>query len=506
MAQVVTMLKDEVLDDLRTIRDYLEANPPKPDQNRRPDVRIGGHRPPPDPALAKLNDLLRVLNQIFAYEHNKTVAAVPDLSRLTKEAADLAVELGRDYKFDHIELPTVIPRGLDDIKGAKGFDRVKEAIILSYRYFGTLEYYLTRAGKDYLRGVVRDKSEELGDAEGLVNLKHNFGERIDPLVGVRQPMDWDRYLKWANDKYRSQSDPIDHVVEYMIEAVVPLYQGGFGSSPRQARLGTSKDLTPFVEIHIRSYVPGDERFSAPGLSRMWTYQVRVPRRTRSKYDEWNPGTEWAPAWAEDALSLPTLRVVESDSISRPGIADFTEGSLYAIDATGRFLCYGAWKFHSALANSEPVEAAGILVAEAGRVVAIDNRSGHYQPTFRQLVTAVKFLHTNSVLEFDAFVSLYVSEHDAMYFTPAEFIDVAHGGLRYFETAAKISEIAQRYGQRLPVPARHVHLIPAGLADFPDCGRGNRWDLMLENMYKPLKQIVNELADFLKSVAPTGRPL
>jgi len=190
--------------------------------------------------------------------------------------------------------------------------------------------------------------------------------------------------------------------------------------------------------------------------------------------------------------------------ARPNINDFTQGSLYAIDPSCNMYCFGTSKYHTALTNSAPVAAAGILVAEAGRVVAIDNRSGHYQPGFRQLLSAVKYLKANDVLERDAFVSLYVAKDDAMYFSPEDFILLAEGGLRYVETAKKISEIAQKYGRRLPVPQRHAHLIPQKLADFPSCPRGDRWDLMLAQVYEPLTKIVEDLKGFLKSITgPTA---
>jgi hypothetical protein len=230
---------------------------------------------------------------------------------------------------------------------------------------------------------------------------------------------------------------------------------------------------------------------------MWTYQVKV---AKNSYTGWVPGSEWTErAWAKNAIGLPTLRVVESVSEARTNINDFTKGSLYAIDAASNMYCFGTSKFHSALTNSAPVEAAGILVAEAGRVFAIDNRSGHYQPGFRQLLRAVKYLKSNLVLEPDAFVSLYVTMDDAMYFSPEDFIALAEGGLRYVETAAKIAEIAQKYARRLPVPPQHADLIPAKLSDFPRCSRGDRWDLMLTSMYEPLTRIVEDLTGFLRSI-------
>jgi hypothetical protein len=514
MANLISDLKYAVLGDLEAIRKYLEANPPKKDQGwvaagpKRPDregLRVGDHRPgvdlplaaripDADPALTRLKELLAVLNQIFIREP-ETVATVPELSRLTKQAVRIADELGQVHKFDSIQLPATNEFGRD--RGAKSFSEIKSAIVIVSKFFARLEFYSTTEGKDYLRGVVQ---EDTPGEDGLVNVKvHHYEERIDPLVARRTDFNYGRYVRWAHGKYGSGFDPVDHIVEYIIDIPGTVL---LGEGPKQARLGTSEDLTPLIMVQIRSSVPGDEQFSRGELSRMWTYQVKVAKD--APHYDWVPGWKWTnEAWAKHAIGLPTLRVVESmDSASpgRAGISDFTKGSLYAIDEASNMYCFGTSKFHTALTNSAPVAAAGILVAEAGRVVAIDNRSGHYQPGFRQLLTAVKYLKSNLVFEPDSFVSLHVTTDDAMYFSPEDFIAVAEGGLRYVETAAKIAEIARKYGRLLPVPPRHAHLIPPKLADFPKTGRGDRWDLMLTSMYEPLTRIVRDLTGFLESVA------
>jgi hypothetical protein len=519
MAGVISDLKSAVLTELELIRDHLEANPPRKDQSwiaagptraDREGLRVGDHRPAvvgseprgsdlplaariADPALTRLKELLAVLSQIFIREP-ETVATVAELSRLTKQAVRIADELGQVYKFDSIRLPGPDAYGPDH--GVRGFGEVRSAIVIASKFFARLEFYSTTNGKAYLRGVVQ---EDPPGEEGLVNVKgHHYDERIDPLAALRLSFAYGPYLKWANDKYGSGFDPVDHIVEYIIDL------GGvsFDRGPRLARLDTSEDLTQFIKVQIRSSVPGDEQFSRGELSRMWTYQVKVAKDTPS-YGPWLPGWKWTEeAWAKHAIGLPTLRVVESMKATTQGrasISDFTKGSLYAIDEASNIYCFGTSKFHTALTNSAPVAAAGILVAEAGRVVAIDNRSGHYQPGFHQLLTAVKYLKSNLVLEPDSFVSLHVTTDDAMYFSPEDFIAVAESGLRYVETAAKIAEIARKYGRLLPVPPRHAHLIPPKLANFPNCGRGDRWDLMLTNMYEPLARIVKDLTDFLESI-------
>src|SRR5258708_39557867 len=116
-------------------------------------------------------------------------------------------------------------------------------------------------------------------------------------------------------------------------------------------------------------------------------------------------------------------------------------------------CYPALKFHSALFDADVASAAGILVAEEGRVVAIDNRSGHYQPGYRQLQTAVQFLLSGQLFERDAFVSVHVTDSDALYFSPADFLVAAQSGMHFPVVAKYVANRVQEYGSRLPVAPR-----------------------------------------------------
>ena len=324
MVSVISKLKYEVLDDLELIRGHLEANPPKKDQGwvaaepKRSDrgrLRVGDHPPPvvgsktgsadlpiaartqadraipdADPSLTRFKALLAVLDQVFRLDP-ETAATVADLSRLTKEAVRIADELGTAHKFDSIQLPAPDGSGL---RGVKRFGEIRSAIVIASKYFERLSFYSTSEGKDYLRGVIGAKLTEAEEG-GLVNIKdHHYGERIDPLAAMRSDFNYGHYLKWAEGKYGSGSDPVDHMVEYVMKLSSPNFSDG---GPNPARLGTSEDLTPFIMVRIRSSVPGDEKFSRGELSRMWTYQVKVAEDS-SRYEPWVPGSKWTEGVGE----------------------------------------------------------------------------------------------------------------------------------------------------------------------------------------------------------------
>ena len=151
-------------------------------------------------------------------------------------------------------------------------------------------------------------------------------------------------------------------------------------------------------------------------------------------------------------------------------------------------------------NGDAVSAAGILTAKAGRVQAIDNRSGHYQPGYRQLLSRSGISWQISCSRGDAFVSLYVSDASALYFSPTEFVQVASSAMNFSAVTKHLSQQQTKFQGRLPVPATTAYLIPRVLSDFPilkrKSGSINRWDLTVLDLYAGLKDIVARLEEVL----------
>ena len=156
---------------------------------------------------------MAVLNQVFKHDP-ETAATVAELSRLTKEAIRIADELGTVYKFDSIQLPA--PNEYGHSRGVKRFSEIRSAIVIASKYFDRLSFYSTSEGKDYLRGIIGVGLAEASEG-GLVNIKeHQYGERIDPLAAMRSDFKYRPYLEWAKGKYKSNFDPVDHMVEYIM--------------------------------------------------------------------------------------------------------------------------------------------------------------------------------------------------------------------------------------------------------------------------------------------------
>jgi hypothetical protein len=79
-------------------------------------------------------------------------------------------------------------------------------------------------------------------------------------------------------------------------------------------------------------------------------------------------------------------------------------SLYVL-ANGTFHLAHADDFHSWAAGGAGVAAAGLIAGDKGKVVAIDNASGHYAPNWRQLRQAVQLIANNGAFAPNGVVGL-----------------------------------------------------------------------------------------------------
>lgn len=520
MAQGLNVQVKDALDQwLGAIRAQLVATPPPPPKSgawvsAKPTQapKQGGWvsaRPtgsaaptgPGDPMLQRLDEFIRALSEACSIK--ESVDTVERLARRMRELEAIVLDMESRLQFNSIKLAL-------GQTGSVDFSKIRGCIQLANRYYDRLVFYKTEEGKKYLKGVASVKLDL--DREGDVAVRdHHFDERIDPLAAVRSWSYRREYLPWANNRTKENADPIEHVVEFLIDmtakdrTAITKFLLSI-EKPKDARLHATDLVGDALNVKVRAHVKGDAKFSDPrGAPRMWTYQVKIPTKDRTDDSKSVLGSwEWScDVWSDKAFSLPLLRVVHSvaGESTRRGITnDFTRGTLYAMRGPSVMRCYPAVKFHTALFDAEVTSAAGILVAEEGRVVAIDNRSGHYQPGYRQLETAVRFLQSNLLFEPDAFVSVYVADEDALYFSPAEFLVAAQSGMSFRVVADSITRRAQQYGHRLPVAARHADLIPTVLRDFPVHDGHNRWDRMLASYYggdNGLDTIVKELKAALK---------
>ncbi|MGH8012924.1 MAG: hypothetical protein ACREQ4_10530 [Candidatus Binataceae bacterium] len=506
-------LKQEV-EIIEQLRNYLAANPTKktwvaatPQVQPQPGFATPSFTiPSSDPLLTTMDRLLATLRQVCAKKESK--ANLKELADLLKSADQDADRLANTFGMSKVALADVPKRSFMD--SGDTFSYVRDRIGLAFQWYERLAFYLTQKGKDYLRNVVEVRSKGDGDDLKIHLFEHQFHENINPLSFNRVPRQnwsWEGYLEWVSELATENKDPLDNIVDYLLQKS-PFNHQLDPTTSHKSRLSPNKDLRNYILVRVSDHIAGDDEYGTPGgPPRMWTFQVKVAA-TKISAVIWTPYIQ-----AKHAIGLPALRTVNSEATVTRGVStDFRMGTIYAMDGPSRMYCFSPNKFHSALMSGDPVTAAGILVVKAGRVLAVDNRSGHYQPGYMQLKFAVQYLRTNKLLEPDAFVSLYLDEDAAMYFSFEDFLEVAQADLPYPSVASKLSVRAKKY-QGLPVARNYYDdLLPPELKRFPtDPKTGlNGWDQMLLKLYAApgasLKSVVDDLAALLKAQSqPQWKP-
>ena len=156
------------------------------------------------------------------------------------------------------------------------------------------------------------------------------------------------------------------------------------------------------------------------------------------------------------------------SFPRPGTAHAGAGldELYQkylyVMRDSRLLSYpsqyekGEGKVHASGFSGKDIEAAGMLAAKAGKIIAIDNQSGHYQPNSAFLLQAVQEINNHDAFDSKALVGVAFKfvrmGFSNMFFPVSVFVKLASAGLPMADTWQALLDMKTRY--------------PAGPESFP----------------------------------------
>ena len=190
----------------------------------------------------------------------------------------------------------------------------------------------------------------------------------------------------------------------------------------------------------------------------------------------------------DRDSIPDVRRMEYNSVGGGGEGatdrggDFVNGDAYVVSHDGKFYSFSGNTVHSEFLSGDPVRAAGIIVSVKGRVQAIDNRSGHYRPGWRNLLQAVEILADQGVFAREAVVALVVSETSTMFFRVADYIRLGQMGFPFGEATSVVRGYQRKYAGAIPVPESVMPYIPAVLKHGWSNDKGNQWDRFFDHFY------------------------
>jgi hypothetical protein len=141
--------------------------------------------------------------------------------------------------------------------------------------------------------------------------------------------------------------------------------------------------------------------------------------------------------SDDGFTYKQIKIVNRPQVDMIGF-------LYAIRKNEIAVSPMENGFHSSMWSGKKVQAAGVLAAWNGKLIAVDNQSGHYQPNWYLLYMAWKPFYENehNIFHKKAIVGIAVPIGDKAYnqfFGVNEFMDLAK---KDFEIGATVKEVSK----------------------------------------------------------------
>jgi len=269
----------------------------------------------------------------------------------------------------------------------------------------------------------------------FVNLYHHHGERLNP--GHDDSTDLvERWLEFQASCNAANENAYDKLDEFMLQQC-----DGAVASSRRRYFNTAER-----ELYKLRYGWEVERYGQRDRLHA-LYRVTYGDHRGHRYMHHLDGM---PGTGILACRYMVHNSQHYDSNISKDIGDPVDGELYAMDGNYRLYTFPRSEVHSVLLGGEAVMCAGIVVIEEGKVVLIDNKSGHYQPKWRHLHQAVCELEFHNVLAPDATVML-VTASAHMLFDKDDFISLGNQQFPFARTRDTLAGYHSRYGEAFPAP-------------------------------------------------------
>jgi hypothetical protein len=337
--------------------------------------------------------------------------------------------------------------------------------------------YLSNIGKYNFNNMNignRKKYDRFKEADGklIVGLVHpQIHEFLDPLHRADRALA-SAFQAWITDQIEKEADPAEGIVDFLLN-----YEFHTSHMSDTSRSMEKDRLNSHRLIFRKGYA--------------YAYYVEI-KGNKVRYMNWRHDKR-----EEIILVRPDFYTSAGGGGSGPafrGGEDFIGGDTYVVGADDRFYAFLGTTIHSEYFSGHPVQAAGLIVAKDGKIQAIDNRSGHYQPNWRNLLQAVQILQNHQVFDREAIVGLVSPSGSVMFFTVDDCIELGNNNFSFEKTALFVRHYKNRYNGNIPVPASRLKYIPERLKIGWNREENNRWDEFFIDFFgKPLPK------DFLKSL-------
>jgi hypothetical protein len=243
--------------------------------------------------------------------------------------------------------------------------------------------------------------------------KWRAGDEGQLSRGVAGAAPWDQlmafFLYWHDkDPSRTKLKPTYHgdkqrfLDSLEFDGMTLSVRSDGGRSPTRKRVGKALSYYAFSTNEDRqtTFERYDLRKHGGTLI---PYQAPFHTVSKQRRGSHATGQEWAGTVVYPENTQKARGFSETD-------AQLCWASLYVL-VNGVFYTAHADDFHSWASGGASVAAAGLIAADNGKIVAIDNASGHYAPNWRQLRQAVQLIANNGAFSDHGVVGLgYKYDH------------------------------------------------------------------------------------------------
>ena len=383
-------------------------------------------------------------------------------------------------------------------------------------YLSTLVDYLHRKRAKvnqlmnvFLNQQIHNFTSMKGESRYLSLHETRVMEKLDPFH--RTETTKRAFNLWQQTQMKRDLDPAGTLVQFFIDIE--------GYADKTTKLWTeSIDLyrnQEWVEVHKISFEDTAawgwyallERDNLPGFNR--GPDVRYYR----KFDTRQFPVDSSHVFLVERKKLHTLnrRTDEDGSVEQYGdVPPVRRGDLWNPDLAKAYI-YVMRKneicaypmhghFHSMGVRGKAIEAAGLLVADNGKILAIDNASGHYRPSSLHLAQAVEKIQTHDAFAPGGMVGVRYEYKRAygdvtfegftdMFFPVVVFQRLAQNEFPLRETWQELKVLSRRY--------------PRGPADFPNADKQayHYFAGLWERIYGGPDGWMNATADFIAYMHP-----
>ncbi len=330
-------------------------------------------------------------------------------------------------------------------------------------FLRSLSQYASPRGKGLVRHALDHRYRMIGNVLMAGLHSGHVHEYLDPRHRATKSIQ-SAMQAWLAQQIEDGEDPADNIIDFLLA----FDAGDYDSSARSM----TADRLRSHELKFRD-------------GKVWAYYIRrkkVGEEGEDRQRYYNYSHDW-----QDAILAVRRETYDSAGGSNTEAAfrgkdDFLQSDTYVVAGDGKFYSFGGDTIHSEFFSGAPVQAAGKIVAVAGEIQAIDNRSGHYLPNWKNLLQAVKLLADARVLASEAVIGLVCSNDSTMYFTVPDYIRLGNAGFPYTATFNVVSGYQRRSKYDIPVPPSKLRYIPGPGRKNWNNAAGNKWDLFFRDFY------------------------